>query len=62
MTTAALWQLASEEGVDALAAVEVMVPGMDGRDAVAELFGQEGLTGRGSVIRVILSGGGQGDD
>jgi TolB-like protein len=56
-STAALWQMASEEGVDALAAAEEMVPGMDGRDAVAELFGQEGLTGRGSVIRILLRGG-----
>lgn len=59
-STSALWQIASSPGVDALAEAEAMVPGMDGRDAVAELFGQEGLTGRGSVIRIILRGGGDG--
>lgn len=55
-STSALWQLASSPPVDALAQAESMVPGMDGRDAVAEMFGQEGLTGRGSVIRILLRG------
>jgi TolB-like protein len=59
-STSALWQLVSGGGIDALAEAEAMVPGMDGRDAVAELFGQEGLAGRGSVIRILLSGGGGG--
>lgn len=59
-STAALWRLATQRGTDALAEAEAMVPGMEGRDAVAELFGQEGLTGRGSVIRVLLRGGGGG--
>src|SRR5690606_16983464 len=57
-STAALWQLVNRAGVDALAEAEAMIPGMDGRDAVAELFGQEGLTGQGSVVRVLLTTGG----
>jgi TolB-like protein len=57
-STSALWQRANTQGVDALAEAEAMVPEMDDRDAVAELFGQEGLTGSGSVIRILLSGGG----
>lgn len=57
ISSAALWQLSQDQTVDALVEAEAMVPGVDGRDAVAELFGQEGLTGGGSVIRILLRGG-----
>lgn len=61
ISTAALWQRAAGETVDALTATQAMIPAMEGRDAVAELFGQDALIGAGSVIRIHLLGGGGGN-
>lgn len=60
ISTDELWRRASQAAVDALAEAEAMVPGLSGRDAVAELFGQEGLAARGAIIRLILRAGGGG--
>lgn len=57
-TTAALWEASSFLGGDPFAAVTSLIPPLTGRDAVSELYGLEGLTGQGTVIRILLREGG----
>ena len=56
-TTAALWDATGSLGGDPFAAVTSLIPPLTGRDAVSELYGLEGLTGQGSVVRILLREG-----
>lgn len=57
-STTALWDASTLVFDDRFAAVTSMIPPLTSRDGIAELFGREGLTGQGSVIRILLREGG----
>jgi tetratricopeptide (TPR) repeat protein len=56
-STAELWAATGSLLGDPFAAVTSMIPSLTGRDAVSELYGREGLTGQGSVVRILLREG-----
>ena len=56
-TTASLWETSSFGFRDRFADVMDLIPPLTGRDAVSELFGREGLTGQGTIIRILLREG-----